>query len=530
MKNALKFSLATLLAGVILSSCRRGIELANWDMDVLVPVAHGTINFSDYDSDQNTYADANNLLHIVAEETLISLGLDTLIGIPDYSIDTGFVVPISLNFPPGVPFFYQLDETKFELKDVELTYALIRESNITIFLENTIDKPVLFQYGIYSATLNGDTFLLEARIEANDTLNRTFTLDGYELDLRGEDGMDFNTVVTFLQAMIHPDETQNHQFKAGDEFNVINTVTGVIPEYITGYFGNQTILFEEDETLEVFNQFPFQSINITDFDVNLTIDNGIGADLRLNVQRLGSASTENGSSASLSHEIINNDQLITRAINTYYRSDPVKHVQQKFSFTDENSNLDELFELRPNRILADLDIEVNPLGDASLGNDFAYYGHNLTALMNMDVPLVFGAKGVGLSDTSKFKFNAPEPENPLDRINNGSLNLIIENGYPVEAEIQVYLLDSLNNSLDSLFAKRALVSGAEENTLGQVEIPTRSQVEIPIDQGLFDELEMTKFIRVNALLNTVGLDSIHLKSTSNITYSVVADINARTKK
>ena len=269
MKNALKFSLATLLAGVILSSCRRDIELANWDMDVLVPAAHGTINFSDYDSDQNTYADANNLLHIVAEETLISLGLDTLIGIPDYSIDTGFVVPISLNFPPGVPFFYQLDETKFELKDVELTYALIRESNITIFLENTIDKPVLFQYGIYSATLNGDTFLLEARIEANDTLNRTFTLDGYELDLRGEDGMDFNTVVTFLQAMIHPDETQNHQFKAGDEFNVINTVTGVIPEYITGYFGNQTILFEEDETLEVFNQFPFQSINITDFDVNL---------------------------------------------------------------------------------------------------------------------------------------------------------------------------------------------------------------------------------------------------------------------
>jgi len=515
---------------LLFTSCRRDIDLANWDVDALVPVAHGTINFADFAPEENVYGDGESLLHLTAAETLISLGLDTLIGIPDYSIDTGFVVPISINFPPGVPFFYQLEETKFDLKDVELTRALIRESRITIFLENTIDKPVLFEYGIYSATLDGDTFLVQARVEANDTLSRSFTLDGYELDLRGEEGTDFNTIVTFLQAMIHPDETQNHQFTAGDEFNIKNTVKGVVPEFVTGYFGNQSVLFEEDEALDVFAQFPYQSVNITDFHVTLTIDNGIGADLKLNIQELRSENTVTGANAALNHEVINNNQLYPRAINLYDLTDPVKHIQKKLTFSDENSNLDELLELRPDRFLANLDIEVNPLGDISLGNDFAYYGHNISAFMQMDVPLVVSAKGVVLNDTSDFQFIAPQPNNPLDRINYGSLNLILENRYPIDAEIQVYLLDTFNNLLDSLLESPALVLGAEENNLGIVEFAEQSIVEIPIGPALFDQLELTNYLKISAVLNTVGVDSVHLRNNSGIEYKLVADINARTKK
>ena len=512
-----------------MQGCRRDFEIANWDVDVLAPVAHGSINFSDYTPEENVFADGNQLIHLTAEETLISLGLDTLIGIPDYSIDTGFVVPVSLSYPPGVPFFIQEEETKFNLKDVELKQALIRESSITIFLENTIDKPVLFQYGIYSATLDGDTFYVEARVEANDTLNRSYNLDGYSLDLRGSDGTDFNTVVTFFQAMIHPDETANHQFKAGDQFNVKNTVTNVIPEYVTGYFGNQSVLFNEEEGLDVFNQFPFDHLNITDFDVSLTVDNGIGADLRLNVTELSTQNSITGESEILEHQMIGNDQLYTRAIDLYDFSNPVKHIQQEISFTADNSNLDKLLEIRPDNIKANLDIEVNPLGDISLGNDFAYYGHNLSAIMNMDVPLIVSASGVLLSDTSEFSFNAPEPSNPLDRVNQGLVRLIVENWYPIDAEMQIFLLDSMELSMDSLLTKPTLIGGAIEE-LGSVGTPTKTIVEIPIDQPLFDELELTSYLRVRTELNTTGMDTVHLRSDGRIDYKLVLDLNANTRE
>ena len=89
------------------TSCRRDLQLASWNVDLVAPIAYGELNFSDYVTSDNLIADNEELIHIVASETLVSLGLDTLIGIPDYSIDTGFVIPISITFPPGVPFFVQ---------------------------------------------------------------------------------------------------------------------------------------------------------------------------------------------------------------------------------------------------------------------------------------------------------------------------------------------------------------------------------------------------------------------------------------
>jgi hypothetical protein len=61
-------------------------------------------------------------------------------------------------------------------------------------------------------------------------------------------------------------------------------------------------------------------------------------------------------------------------------------------------------------------------------------------------------------------------------------------------------------------------------------MPVRSIIEIPLNQSLFVELEIAKYLRVDANLNTVGIDSVHLKSNSQIAYKLVADLNARTKK
>lgn len=512
---------------VVHFGCRKELNLAGWDVDVLAPIAYGSVNLSDYTNTKDFKTDNAKLIHLIASETLLSLGLDTLIGIPDYSIDTGFFIPVSISYPPGVPFFVQKEETKFDLKDVELTYAEIRDSKINVFLENTIDKPVLFTYSIYSATLLGDTFSIEERVEANDTLHRSFNLNGYALDLRGEDGAGYNTVVTFIQAMIHPDETQNHQFQAGDQFNIQNTVTNVIPEYVVGYFGSQKAAFNEVEAVDIFNTIPFEKLNITDFKVDMTIDNGIGADLRLVVNNLSSAN--NGISVALDHELIGSPLNFTRAINLYDRANPVKHIQRKVLFTDENSNLDALLENRPEQFFADLFVEVNPLGNVSLGNDFAYYGHNLSASIDLDVPLIVGARGLFLQDTFKFKYNAPSGQNQADRINSGSLNFILDNGYAVDARVQFFLLDSLGNQLDSLLMAPYWINGGVESADGLTVTPARSIMEIPVNQTKISLMEMASDIRFEALLNTTGIDSIHVRTDQKIDFKVVADLNVSTK-
>jgi hypothetical protein len=514
---------------VIATSCRRDLQLASWNVDVLAPIAYGEVNFSDFITSENLVSDNEELIHIIATETLVSLGLDTLIGIPDYSIDTGFVIPLSITFPPGVPFFVQKEDTRLEVKDVELTFGVIRASEIEVFLENTIDKPVLFQYAIYSATLNGDTFFVEERIEANDTMTRKYSLEGYDLDLRGESGTGFNTVVTFIQAMIHPSETENHKFNAGDEFNVKNTVKNIIPEYVEGYFGNQSIRFDEDESVKVFEKLPFKSVNVTEYDMDLFIDNGIGADLKLSINELTSFNGSTSNRVGLSHSIVGSKELFTRAINLYDQNDPVRHIQKAYSFTDENSNLDKLLENRPDRFLFDLSIEVNPLGNVSLGNDFAWYGHNLSAIMKLDLPLIVSVKGAEFTDTTDFVFESGQSANTTKRINSGQLNLYLENGYPFGATVQFYLMDTIGTVIDSLLSMPTTLDGALENQLGVVEESVKSVVAIPVDQELFSNLEEAGLLKTNVQLNTTGLDSIHIRSNSLIGYKLTADLNVATQ-
>lgn len=523
-KQALVFVFSILLIGIF--GCRREMNLASWDTDLLAPAAHGSINFYNYLPEENFVEESGNLIHLVAEDTLISLGLDTLIGIPDYSIDTGFFFPLSIPVQPGQPFFVDTSETTFDLKDVRLTEAIIRNSRIRVDIRNTLDQDVLFQYSIESASIDGDTFRVSERIDGNSSFSKEYDLNGYTLNLRGLKQNKVNTVATTIVAMVHPDLVGTQQLKAGDRFDISNTVTNVIPEYVTGYFGNQVAEFNESEGLDVFDLVDFESVDITEFSLDLIVDNGIGADLGLDVREISSSNSETGDFASLNHEIVGSPQQFTRAIDLGNEQNPVKHQRKVYSFTHENSNLDELLELKPNSILADVAINVNPLGNVSLGNDFAYYGHNLSAYMQLDIPLIVAAKGVSLVDTIDFSFDSQTKDEAIERLNSGFIRAYLSNDYPIDGTLQFSFLDSNKLVLFDLFETPSLVLGAEVNANDDV-IPTRSQADVPIDSEKIELLGAAHSIKVTALLSTTGVDAVRLTSGQKIDYRLVVDVNAR---
>ncbi|MEZ4720739.1 MAG: hypothetical protein R2813_02560 [Flavobacteriales bacterium] len=531
MRIAHLLLISLVLVITTLGGCRKKRDLASWSPEIVAPLAYGRINLADYAPEEYIAVDNERLVHFIASDTLINLGLDTIIGIPDYSVDTSFLIPIGgTSLPPGLPFLSSIKETKFPLKDVRLTHAIIRESTIKISMVNKIKAPVLFIYEIASATLNGDTFRIEKRIEANSSLKEDYHLDGYTLNLRGSENKSYNTVSTKMQVMIHPDEATSHMFTAGESVDIKSTVADIIPQYVVGYFGNQIAKYDEKQSLTQFSELPFEEMNITDFDIVMTVDNGIGADLGLVINALGSQNTTIGRASALKHDIIGSTQQFTRAINLYDDQNPVKHIRKTISFTDENSNLDELLEIKPDQFTADLSIEVNPLGNISRGNDFAYYGHNLTALMDLDIPLVVSAKGLRLIDTVAFEFDRPEEDDPTQRLNSGNLRFIIQNAYPFEAGLQFYLLDQSGVLIDSLMNGRAWVDGAFENEKGLVDAPVQSIVEIPIDQTRIDNLDVASLLKADVRLNTVGTDSVHIRTDGYIDFKVVTDLSIKAGK
>jgi len=136
--------------------------------------------------------------------------------------------------------------------------------------------------------------------------------------------------------------------------------------------------------------------------------------------------------------------------------------------------------------------------------------------------------GLSLVDTTAFSFSREKEDEAVKRINSGSLRCIFDNGYPFDAGIQLYLLGSNNLVLDSLMPSLEWIEGAAEGTNGRVSATKRSIVEIPLDQDKLDRMEQASDLRIKALLNTVGTDSVHVRAEYKIDYRIVGNFNVNT--
>jgi hypothetical protein len=93
--------------------------------------------------------------------------------------------------------------------------------------------------------------------------------------------------------------------------------------------------------------------------------------------------------------------------------------------------LDELLEIAPSGFDLDLGISLNPFGNISLGNDFAFYDHNLSMILSGEVPLNFGLGRLHLKDSVNYAFEiAEEDTGLLSRLNTAQIKVQLNNGYP----------------------------------------------------------------------------------------------------
>ncbi len=513
-------ALILVLVGFV--SCNGPLDIASWEVEATSPLVYGRMNIADLLAVKEISSEGGVLQYRV-QDTLVRLGVDTLIGIPDTTLVSEFMIPVGgVQWPAGVPFYSDTIRTTFNLDGAQLSFAEVRKALFSVSLKNNLKEQILVRYRILSATQNGDTFELEELVPGKSTFEGDFVLDGYNLDFRGLDGTRSNTLNAYVEAMIDPNFTGTYTFSAGESFEIQNTFKEIIPQYAQGYFGQQLTQYEDSVTIDLFKSLAFRSADILEYDVDITIDNGIGADLLFEI---GGVSTYNSSSVvSLGHPILGEPQPIGRAIRTAGLASPVKHMQQHYSFTSSNSNLDELLEIRPNGIAYNMSLEINPLGDISLGNDFVRFGHDISASMDLTVPLKFGVEGLLLRDTFAMNVDTSDSEQ-IDRILGGVIRGKILNGYPFEATVQLLFLDSNGVVTDSLSDIRQTIQSAEANGFGMVINSVESEVVFPFDRDRVDAVLGATQAVVLARFDTYQSQIVELRDSYEIEFRFAADLN-----
>jgi hypothetical protein len=184
------------------------------------------------------------------------------------------------------------------------------------------------------------------------------------------------------------------------------------------------------------------------------------------------------------------------------QENPKMHGVTTVALNETNSNIDALLENKPTGLRYDLNLHVNPDGNKYNYQDFVHYDQTLEASLDMEVPLSLSADHLTLQDTFDFDFRLA---GTAAGVQSATLYFLVDNGFPLDAEVQVYFADVTGIVLDSLFATSSVVAGGDlDNATCRVNEPKRTRLTATIDADRFDMLDASSHAFVRVMFTTTS--------------------------
>lgn len=209
--------------------------------------------------------------------------------------------------------------------------------------------------------------------------------------------------------------------------------------------------------------------------------NTIGAQLRVTPQPFYGTSPVNGSVAMLDQGS-GIGQGTATDINrpAAYGLDTI----DEYVMDTNNSNLNDLLAINPERIVYDIDVIANPLGGSS--QNFVIDSSRLKLDVIADLPLDGWARNFTKSDTVVYTIpdDSTVSDSTAQELVSLTIRLNILNGFPADGKSQVYFADSNYTIIDSLFAngREFLFQGGITDNNGKVVEKTLKTTDMVIDR------------------------------------------------
>ena len=425
----------------------------SWDVDLAFPIAKSNLNISNFFGDTIFKADPTGLLHIAFSKELINFTMDSLVKLPDTTVNLTYILPFSSALNPGVVISTNSAtndrEITFDVANgVELNKAIIRSGTLKIEYSNTYDQPLNFNYVINSAKLWGNTLAINQVIGGNSSLVKTYPLNGYDINLTGLLGNKINTLVQTYTISTDASGIAS-VLQPGQGLIIKLSFIDLVPEYIQGYFGQQDLSFGPDSSsFGGLGNFNPTNLVLTQSAINFRIINEFGIEMSSSINSMRSIKTNPLNVVTLNAGNLLQSVNINRASKTNNPSNPVFPWFKQININSSNSNLNPFLQNLPNYLGYSVKAKLNPLGNISAGNDFAYYGRGLKVIADVDIPLALSANYFSLVNFAKVDLaNLKE----LNNVNSCEIRLEARNNYPFTAQIQGYMMNDQNQIIDSLF-------------------------------------------------------------------------------
>ncbi len=416
--------------------------------------------------------------------------------------------------------------------DVELVEAEVEAGFVRIEVVSTMGDSIFFNYKIPSAELFGVPFETDVAVPPaipGDTSHVVLLFDfrDYVLDLTGNplEVDEPNTLYNELVGRI--DSTgQLVSLSLSDSVYIRIDLLNVQPRYVRGYLGQDTISLAGTNNLNIFDNILSGAIDIFDPDVNiaLTIENGLGINGNFVLNSASSANTGTGASQNLSCPALLGSNVPIAAATDGPLTPSITSVDYN-TVSCGSPTFASLLEILPDQISFDLEMRTNPGGNTGSYSDFAYFNNSLDARLDIELPLYFFANSLVMVDTVDFLL--AEIKSP-EQVKNGIFTFMIENGFPIDADIKIFFLDEFDTPIDSLVAPTTVLAAPTSGSPPRVTMPELTQLDFAFDEDRMRRLFLAEKVVFWADFNTQP-GSTHLKIYSDykMDFKIIGDFQYR---
>ena len=500
------------------------LKADNWRPTIAVPLVNSSLSIGDIVTKKNSagfiQTNADNSLEVVYKSSVISSAGQDIIAFPPQifkdSFETPFPIPAFPPFNNGQKLFFSSSvELSFEDPSqfgIVVDSVTLKNGHLAFTFENTFKYEITIKAKFRTFTDSlGDTLVLNYILPASDGTNPvvrsdTANLKGYQINMsEDKDGNPADNIIP-VDLDYEIQLVSGVGSSPGEKVRMAGALTNADFKEFYGSLGSTPLEIESDSiAIDFFKNF--QAFSSADFFISnpsllLTVKNSFSCPMNFEFIYL------NAFNESRNPSVVNFD--IPTGLQPLSVNFPAKYgiVETKFELNRNNSNIDSVLSHLVTAIAYDSKAQFNPDGvppRKGLRRNFMTDTSGMSLDLEFRIPFEGKAVGFFIEDTVAFDF-----ENSGE-LNNGTLRLIVENGFPLGIELQVSFLDSANNKITDLILPSdpdysngygALIPGAPVNSAGESNGVASKTKDISISRAQLEQLADSKFIALSSKLST----------------------------
>ncbi|MEO9533296.1 MAG: hypothetical protein ABJG68_10185 [Crocinitomicaceae bacterium] len=507
-----------LLICLAITACKK--EPTQWSTDWSAPLIHGQLTLDDFVPQENLTTNSDNYLSIIYSDVVYSFSIDTLIDLPDTTINQKTAINLSsVTVNPAFTYGDVYDQA-YNLDEIELKRVIVKEGEIEMEIFNTWPGKTKITFNFPKILDAGVPFLREFYMDPGTLTNPSLAtaivdMKGFDMDLTGVSGNLINTISGDI--VVGSNETVN-SFDVTNQDSISYNITfrDLVPDYVKGYFGSYNLTDTVGISLPFMDKVLGGTIDIDSLKLNLKVLNGFNLIAQSKITLVKGINTKTNNSVDLNFPDLNNSLNINPASGGMYDYVPSEYP---LSINNSNSNVTDFIENLSDSIQLGYELLINPFGNTTGGADEVFPGSTLDLYLDAEFPLSFAADALTLTDTFAFSYT----DNSSFSGESATITLDYTNGFPLSASTQLFLLDENDNVINTVQGDSDLLNGIY-NAIDYSTTPTSGLVTFTLDAETLQNLGAVKNMAFIVSLSSDNAANVKVQASSLIDFNLRSNL------